>query len=196
MSLLFQFHDGIIQYLLAGEFMATRSQDEVFRGEIKLEKVHIANYKADELLELRDMLSRIGIDVEKCPALQRKVIDYYTNNDEALLKAMVALEFGCIDKERRLAWKASAYSFFCFITGSLPSIIPFACTTNSLTGLLISGLATAIGLLTVGVVKTWATRGNCIRSAVENLFVAVAGGAAAYGIGTGFEKLTGAPPSI
>lgn len=176
--------------MAAGEFMATRSQDEVFQGEIKLEKCHIEKFKSDELLELKDLLARIGIEVEKCPALQRRVIDYYRNNDEALLKAMVALEFGCIDEERRLAWKASAYSFFCFIVGSLPSIIPFAFTAKPLTGLLISGVATSIGLLIVGMVKTWATRGNCIRAALENLLVALGGGAAAYGIGLGFEKIT------
>lgn len=176
--------------MAAGEFMATKSQDEVFTGEIKLERLHIQTFKSDELLELKDLLARVGIDFDKDPSLARKLMDYYANNDEALLKAMVALEFGCIDNERRIPWKAALYSLFCFILGSLPSIIPFAFTSKTLTGLLAAVVATCIGLVIVGIAKTWATRGSCFKAALENLSVALAGGAAAYGIGVGFENLT------
>jgi len=170
--------------------MATKSQEEVFNGEIKLESDHIEKYKRDEMLELKDLLARIGLDIKENPSLVGRVLSHYESNDEALLKAMIALEFGIIDDERRQPWKAAAYSFFCFIIGSLPSIIPFAIVTEPLIGLLAAGVTTCIGLLIVGVVKTWATRGSCFRSALENLLVALLGGAAAYGIGLGFEKLT------
>ena len=42
--------------MCAGEYVATKSQDEVLRGEIKLENEHIQKYRSDELLELSELL--------------------------------------------------------------------------------------------------------------------------------------------
>lgn len=176
--------------MASGEFMATKSQDEIFQGEIALETSHIRKYKADEIRELRDLLTRIGIDYNDDHSLVERIMNHYDNDNEALLKAMIALEFGIIDHERRSPWKAALFSFLLFITGSLPSIIPFAIVVAPMTGLIAAGIATGIGLMTVGVIKTFATRGKWYIAALENLFVAIAGGAAAYGIGLGFGKLT------
>ena len=46
-----------------------------------------------------------------------------------------------------------------------------------------------IGLLVVGAVKTWATRGKPVRSALENLAMATLGGGLAYGVGLLFDRL-------
>ena len=48
--------------MAAGEYMATKSQDEVFQGEIELEREHIRDFRDDELHELRDLLDGIGLD--------------------------------------------------------------------------------------------------------------------------------------
>ena len=50
--------------MCAGEYVATKSQDEVLRGEIALENKHIQKYRNDELLELSELLSLIGIPEE------------------------------------------------------------------------------------------------------------------------------------
>jgi VIT1/CCC1 family predicted Fe2+/Mn2+ transporter len=56
-------------------------------------------------------------------------------------------------------------------------------------GFIASGILTTIGLLFVGGVKTWATRGNWATSAFENLAIAVGGGIIAYLIGELFAKM-------
>jgi len=48
-----------------------------------------------------------------------------------------------------------------------------------------------LGLLVVGAVKTWATRGDPVRAALENLLVATGGGGLAYGVGVLFDRLVG-----
>ena len=220
--------------MFAGEFVATKSQNEVMRGvsfdfsyeclcsftqhvrcplqqEIKLEQGHIANYHSQEMQELSTLLALIGIPEssgnlnylpvnsgvsqsssrEDIHELRRLIKKYYAANTDALLKIMIALELGVVDGTVRSPLVAGATSFGCFIVGALPSALPFAFVSNSNMGLLVSGVATCVGLCIVGVLKSWATRGNFLISAIENLSITVAGGGIAYGIGVGFQSIIG-----
>ena len=47
--------------MMAGEFVATKSQNEVMRGELKLERTHVDSYLDEELAELSDLLELIGL---------------------------------------------------------------------------------------------------------------------------------------
>ena len=199
--------------MFAGEYVATKSQNEVMKGEIKLEHEHIANYHQEEMKELSDLFSLIGIpgssphlchanvadstahssnvtsSAKEARKLRQRMTHYYGSNPDALLKIMIALEFGVIDGETRSPGVAGAASLALFFVGSLPSVIPFVCVTDSNTGLIVSGIATAIGLFLVGAVKTWATRGKWWMAALENLLITAAGGGIAYGVGVGFQNL-------
>lgn len=200
--------------MFAGEFVATKSQNEVMKGEIKLEMEHIKNYHAEEVKELSHLLTVIGIpgsppterksqsaitrndatDSEtetEAQQMRRSMISYYASNPDALLKIMIALEFGVIDGEVRSPVLAGAASFLSFLLGALPSVIPFIFVTDISTGLIVSGLATGIGLFTVGALKSWVTRGNLWLAALENLFITAVGSGIAYAIGVGFDRLVG-----
>eukprot|EP01083_Nonionella_stella_P247149 857249_1 len=207
--------------MFAGEYIATKSQNEVLDGELKLEAQHIRQYHAEEMQELAYLLILIGIPgskhehlssfeaaaanndqtttatehtaninrARKTRKLRRRITQYYASNPAALLKIMIALEFGVIDEEVRSPVVAGGTSFIVFVIGSLTSVVPFACVSDTNLGLVISGLACGIGLFFVGAVKTWATRGVWWRAALENLMITAAGGAIAYGIGVGFDTL-------
>ena len=45
----------------AGEFIATKSQNEVLQGEIGLERTHIRDHKQEEIREVAELLETIGI---------------------------------------------------------------------------------------------------------------------------------------
>ena len=171
--------------MAAGEYMATKSQDEVFQGEIELEREHIRDFKEDELHELRDLFEGIGLDGD----LREEVVQHFNSDDEALLKVMTALEFGVLEAERRSALAAAAMSGALFLLGSLPSVIPFAIAENPNTGLFAAAIGAVLGLLIVGAIKTWATRGKPLRAAMENLAIAGVGGALAYWVGVGFDRI-------
>jgi vacuolar iron transporter family protein len=47
--------------MAAGEYVATKTQQQVMDGEIALERIHIAQNRDFELLELKEVLSVIGI---------------------------------------------------------------------------------------------------------------------------------------
>lgn len=174
----------------AGEFIATKSQNEVLQGEIGLERAHIRDYKEDEIKEVKEkLLPLIGIPSSK-KELRRQLISHYENDAEALLKVMIALEFGVVEEEERSPYTAALFSGVLFFVGSLPSLLPFIPTEiPSGQGLVTATLATSLSLLCVGGVKTWATRGNCFSAAIENLVVAGCGGALAYLVGSFFDFL-------
>ena len=171
--------------MAAGEYMATKTQDEVFQGELALEKKHIRDFRQEELHELADLLDIIGL---KGP-LRDEVVTHFGEDDEALLKAMTALEFGVVETERRSPYRAMWMSGGLFMLGALPSVLPFAFVSSPPRGLIIGTIGAVLGLLVVGAVRTWATRGDPLRAALENLLVATGGGGLAYGVGLLFDRL-------
>jgi VIT1/CCC1 family predicted Fe2+/Mn2+ transporter len=175
----------------AGEYIATKTQNEVLKGEIKLERSHIKKYKKQEIEEVSALLGLIGIAPEETH-LREQMITYYESRPEALLlKIMVALEFGVTQTGERSPLTAALYSGMLFIVGSLPSVLPFLARGNSSSfiSLVVAAVATCIALLLVGMIKTWATRGNWLTAAIENLTVAGIGGAFAYGVGVLFDTI-------
>ena len=72
--------------MFAGEYMATKSQDEVLEGEISLENRHIQKYRSDEIEELPELLSLIGIPKVGNDLLRNQLLDFYATNEDALLK--------------------------------------------------------------------------------------------------------------
>lgn len=174
----------------SGEYIATKSQNEVLEGEIGLEKVHIRDNKAEEMQEIASLLETIGIPPESLQ-LREQLVTHYEHDPDALLKLMVALEFGVVEEERRSPVGAAAASGLLFFLGSLPSVLPFAAGGNLSTkqSLAIACGTTVAALLIVGMVKTWASRGNCFTAALENLVVAGVGGLLAYYVGVFFETV-------
>lgn len=173
----------------SGEYIATKSQNEVLNGEIGLERVHVQEHHAEEMMEAGRLLETIGIPQEK-QELREQILQHYESDQGALLKLMIALEFGVVEDEERSPVFAAAASGLLFFVGSLPSLLPFVWGENSTTRSLITAcVATAASLLIVGAVKTWATRGNWFMAAAENLLVAGVGGVIAYYVGVLFENV-------
>lgn len=180
--------------MFAGEYMATKSQNEVLRGEIKLETSHVQKFPNDEMNELGGLLDLIGIpgedeQNENHLQLRKQLMQYYEQNVDALLKVMVALEFGVIEEELRSPAWAGITSLTSFVVGALPSVLPFVFAKHAKHGLVAAAVLTFLALVIVGMVKTWATRGNCLNAASENVLIATVGAAIAYSVGYFFEHV-------
>ena len=175
--------------MASGEFVATKSQNEVLKGEIGLERTHIRDFKNEELQEVSQHLQLIGIPPENSE-LHDRLMDHYDKDPEALLRLMTVLEFGILEKEERSPVTAAVTSGFLFFVGSLPSLLPFIPKDQTPRfGLLLAAIATTISLCFVGGIKTWATRGNCWSAAIENLAIAGFGGCLAYLVGKVFDRI-------
>lgn len=170
--------------MAAGEYMATKSQEEAIDGELELEREHFKYYKERELDELRDYLSGIGLDDQAVEEVVRSA----ATDDEVLLELMKAFEFGVIDDGRRNPIYAMVMSGLLFLAGSVPSVVPFMFMDNPDQALLVAAGGAAIGLFLVGVVKTKLTRRNPVVSGVENVAVAGVGAVVSYFIGLGYDS--------
>ncbi len=172
--------------MAAGEYIATKSQDEVLQGEMELEREHLKYHRGRELDELREWFGEMNLGPEDVA----RVVDQLDKDDEALMKIMMALEFGVVDTQRREPTWAMLASGVLFLLGALPSVLPFAIVDDPDTGLIIAAIGSGIALFAVGALKTLATRGNPVRSGLENLAIAVAGGVVAYAIGSLFDVVS------
>jgi VIT1/CCC1 family predicted Fe2+/Mn2+ transporter len=166
--------------MAAGEYLATQSQEEVFDREIALERNHIEHFRDQEIEQLGEFFSDMGVREDDLEA----VVASFTYDDETLLNAMKALEFGIVDTERRSPYTAMFMSGALFLVGSLPSVLPFIFVRTPSAGLLIASVLTAVGLFIVGAAKTRVTNTNPIRAGVENLVIASIGGVIAYYVGS------------
>lgn len=169
--------------MAAGEYLATKSQDEVLNAEIALERTHIRKFRDVELGQLRDFFTDMGVAPDKLDG----VMAAFNDNDEAILGAMAALEFGAVESERRSPYKAMAASGALFLFGSLPSVLPFAFAESTTVALAWATVLSLLGLFVVGVVKARVARTSWVRSGLENLVIAGVGGVIAWGIGQVFD---------
>lgn len=165
--------------MAAGEYIATKSQDEVLEAELSLERVHLAHHRDAELAQLREMIADMGVREQDLDS----VVGAFDKSDEAMLNAMKALEFGVVESERRSPYLAMAFSGVFFLGGALPATLPFLIVENVRSGLWWAVVGTALGLFAVGVMKARVTRTNPLVSGLENLVIAGIGGVLAFIIG-------------
>jgi VIT1/CCC1 family predicted Fe2+/Mn2+ transporter len=171
--------------MAAGEYMATKSQEELIDAELALEIEHFKHYKDKELDEIREFLGDLGLGTDSTEA----VVAEAAVDDDVLLGLMKAFEFGVIDEVRRNPYLAMATSGLLFLLGSAPSVVPFAFIDSPKASLAVAIVGAVIGLFVVGALKTLVTRKNPVRSGFENVAVAGVGAAVAYSIGLGYNAL-------
>lgn len=165
--------------MAAGEYLATKSQDEVLESEMALEREHIVHHRDMELAQLRDMFEEMGLHESDLDS----VVTAFDRSDEALLNAMKALEFGAPESERRSPYKAMMFSGLLFLLGAMPSVIPFMFVETPSSGLWFATILGGLGLFAVGIAKTRVTRTNPLVAGLENLLIAGVGGVLAYYVG-------------
>lgn len=166
-----------------GEYIATKAQEEVFQGELALEREHLEFHRQHELDELHEMFVDTGLS----GPIVDEIVAAYDQDDEAMLKIMMALEFGFVDEKRRSPYVAMAASGGLFLMGAMTSVIPFMFDVTPQVGLAWSAVVTGLALFIVGAGKTLATRGNWLTSGLENLILAAAGAGISYLVGDWYQ---------
>ncbi len=171
----------------AGEYLATKSQEEVFAAEMDLEAQHLKEHRDHERDELRHMFGDMGLAGDDLET----VVQIIDGSDETMLGVMAGLEFGIVDTEKRNPLMAGFASAGLFLAGALPSVLPFALFDDTKTALLVSALLAGFGLVVVGATKTLMTKKNPVLSALENLGIGLAGGVLSFFVGQFFESFIG-----
>lgn len=170
-----------------GEYMATKSQAEVYDGDLELEREHFKYYRELELEQVREVFADLGFEGE----LLEESVQTINKSDDALLKIMKAFEFGQNDQDARHPAIAMLMSGGLFIGGALPSFIAFAFTDDTTTGLVVSAVLCSIAMFAVGAAKVIMTRGDWWRGGLENFVIGGIAAGISYGVGAAYESIRG-----
>lgn len=162
-----------------GEYLATKSQDEVWQAEMELEREHIQHYREKETEQLYELLGRFGIEGEDLD----EAVRIFSADDRRLMQSMAVLEFGIVESERRSPYRAGFLAGGTFLIGAAIPILPFLASTDPRNGLLFSVGLTFAGLFGVGLAKTRITHTPGIRAGMENMLIAGVGAVAAWWVG-------------
>lgn len=162
-----------------GEFLSTKSQEQVYDSEKELEKTHIKYHLEHEKEELYEFYRDKGFEGE----ILDQIVNKIASDPDILLKEMMMAEFGVLEEERRSPYTATAIVGLAFFIGSILPIIPFVFVSNVTDGIIFSGILSAIGLFTVGGIKSWFTKTSILHGGLENLIFGLVGAAITYTIG-------------
>jgi vacuolar iron transporter family protein len=170
--------------MAAGDYLATRSEDEEFHHAEAVERRHIATYPEGEREEVREILRARGIPGD----LLDQVVRAITANRDLWVRIMLREEYGLPDAVRS-PWRAAVLTFSAFLLCGLVPLVPFVAGLKEAfsTACVVTGLM----FFLIGALKSrWSIR-PWWYSGLETL--ALGGGAAtvAYAIGAWLRGLTG-----
>jgi len=162
-----------------GEYLSTKSQEEVFDSEKNLERLHIKFDFEREKQELYEIYREKGLDGD----LLHDVVNRISTNEEVMLNEMMINEFGVLEEERRSPYIASTLSGLSFTLGAIPAFLPFLFVSSIMAGVIFAGIFTCLALFIVGYTKGYLTRMNRLFLGAETLILGVLAGIITYAIG-------------
>ncbi len=162
-----------------GEYISTKSQEQVYDAEKELERQHIRDHLDHEIEELYEFYSAKGFEGK----LLDQIVEKIASDEDVLLKEMMLFEFGVLEEERRSPIKATVIIGIAFLVGALPPIIPFIFVNETSVGILWSTIFSLFGLFMVGWIKGVLVKSNRVLDGLENFGLGAAGAAITYLIG-------------
>ncbi len=163
-----------------GEYLSSKSEVEVYRHEIELEKLEMKEVPEIERWEVEEIFRKKGFE----GSLLKSVVDKITANKKLWLETMLLEELGFpkkFDDPRKLG-------FIMFLTsligGAIP-IIPYLIMQPG-AAIVFSVIATAIALFAVGAAKTAMVKGSWLKGGVEMMSVGMLVALVGYSIGSAF----------
>jgi vacuolar iron transporter family protein len=170
--------------MAAGDYLATRSEDEELHRAEEIERRHIEGCPEGEREEVREILRRRGTPGE----LLEQVVASVTADRDLWVRMMLRDEYG-LPEAVRSPWRAALMTFSAFLLCGLVPLVPFL--TDVRKAFSISCVITGLMFVLIGALKSrWSIRPWWYSGLTT---FAIGGGAAAvaYGIGAWLRGLTG-----
>ena len=173
--------------MAVGEYMSSKSQEEIYRWQIAGEREEVATRPAEAEAEVAYMFIEEGMDTED--AWQAATL--IARNPESLLSTMVAKELGLIVEDiSGTPFRGALFMGGAFALGSAFPIAPFLFLEGT-TALVASIIATGAVLFTIGAAKSRWTHRSWLASGLEIVLLATFAGVAGYYFGTVLPELLG-----
>ncbi len=170
--------------MAAGNYLATRAEQEEFRFAEAVERRHIEKFPEGEREEVREILRGFGILGD----LLEPVVGSVTSDRERWVRMMLRDEYG-LPATVRSAWRAAVATFSAFLVcGSVP-LIPFVAGFPN--AFWVSSAITGAMFAVIGALKSrWSVR-PWWHSGLVTLAIGGAAAAVAFVIGAWLRNITG-----
>lgn len=163
-----------------GEWLSVQSARELYSRQIGIEREELEASPEDEAAELTLIYQAKGIPREQAERLAQSIVA----SPETALETLSREELG-IDPEELggSAWVAAATSFLLFAIGAIIPLFGFLFATGY-TAVLISAIASAIGLFVIGAGITLFTGRSVWFSGFRQVLFGVVAAAITFGLGS------------
>jgi len=169
----------------AGNYLAIRSENDYKKGQRKKEAWEIDNLRPIEIQEIREIYYNKGFR----DAQLEDVIKTITSNKEVWLDDMMKYELGIAEEELENPVKHGLATFVAFIISGTIPLLAFVLGFPVKSAIFISIILTAISMFSVGAFRQLISPVKWYKGGLENLFVGLLAGGAAYLVGDVIEKI-------
>jgi len=170
--------------MAAGDYLATRSEDEEFQRAEAIERRHIEGYPEGEREEVREILRRRGIPGE----LLDPAVASITADRDLWVRTMLRDEYG-LPEAVRSPWRAALMTFSAFLVCGFVPLIPFVAEWKN--PFFTACAVTGVMFVLIGAFKSrWSVQ-SWWHSGLATVAIGGAAAAAAYLIGAWLRSLTG-----
>ena len=163
-----------------GEWLSVQSSRELYERQLGIEKRELEQIPGEEAEELALIYQAKGLSAAQARTLADQLIA-----DEAMALDTLAREELGINPEELggSAWEAALTSFGLFAIGAIIPLLPFF-FLSGLTAVMVSGIASAIGLFVIGAGITLMTGRSIWFSGMRQVLFGLLAAAVTYGIGS------------
>ncbi|MHB8619488.1 MAG: VIT1/CCC1 transporter family protein [Chloroflexota bacterium] len=168
----------------AGEFQASKAQQELHASEIAKERQELAEKPQEEHRELRAIFQREGLSRGSAEA----VTDLLAEHPELLFRTHVEKELGLRVEEFQSPTRNAVVMGVSFILSALIPIVPYVFLIPRV-ALLLSVVLTVLALFAIGAGKAVVAHRSVIRSGLEVMAIGLGAAAITYALGTWVPSL-------
>lgn len=169
---------GGVVSMAAGSFLSSRAEREVKEAEIQREARHFHENPAGEVAEMIFILRREGLSEEAAVLVSETL----AQNEDVLLRTMIEKELGLSPEVDMVPWKDAIVMGVSFLVGAILPIFPYLFLEGRIV-VVVSLVATALGLFAMGAGKTRFTGNNPLTSGLEVLGIGLLAAVLGYVLG-------------
>lgn len=162
-----------------GEWLSVQSSRELYQNQIEIEKKEIKANPQEEVEELSLIYESRGLKPDQAKTLASQILQDETSAIDTLAREELGIDPGELGGS---AWEASITSFILFAIGAVVPLFPFLFWTG-ITAVVISIVASTIGLFILGSVITLFTGQTLLKSGFRMVLFGLLAAAVTFGIG-------------
>lgn len=167
-----------------GTYLSSKSQTELIKRNIEVEKSYIEKYPKLEKKEIESIYRKKGFKGGELKRIVNKIF----SNKKVLLKEMITSELGILPGKFENPVQSALVMFFTFIILAFIPLFPYLIFPVS-QAIIISITLTVLTLFLVGAIKTKLTKRNWFTSGLEMLIFGILAAIVTYYIGNFISTL-------